>query len=343
MRALRVSGVGRETPVETFALDHLAMCRVADSNDTAEIRVYEASSPGVSLGRYHRRPEGAATLVRRITGGRPYAIGPGIVCVTGVYPSLDWLGAGSARLEPEQVLNRALRPLLAVLREAGVDAFYPGRDLVTVAGRPVVVASFTTFSDGVVTMTAAVGVSRGFAETAPSIRSADPSAVVTFDEVALSTSVSLDALGKSDEVPWVARLVEHGALAHACSAIAADGSAEATKDVAVAFEALQAERRAAAPRTVSAYGVEMLGAIEATATLEAGRIASFELCGDLIAPFGTLEEIGLAMIGEPPTRAAADRALLAVLTRPGRFLLGVRDLPGVISRLSEQTASGRLT
>ena len=77
----------------------------------------------------------------------------------------------------------------------------------------------------------------------------------------------------------------------------------------------------------------MLGAIEATATIEAGRIASLELCGDLIAPFGTLEEIAQALVDQPPTRAAADRALLAVLTRPGRFLLGARDLPGVIARL----------
>lgn len=343
MRALRVSGMGRETPVETFARDHLAMCRVADSNDTAELRVYEASLPGVSLGRFHRRPDGAATLVRRVTGGRPHAIGPGIVCLTGVYPSLDWLGAGKAQIEPEQALNRALRPLLAVLREAGVDAFYPGRDLVTVAGKPVAVASFTTLPDGVVTMTAALGVSRDFAGTAASIGRADPDTVVTFDDAALATSVSLSVLGKPVEIPWVARLVEHGARAHACSATAVDGPAEPTRDVAVAYDALQAERREAAPRTVSAYGVEMLGAIEATAALEAGRIASLELCGDLIAPFGTLEEIGHAMIGEPPTRAAADRALLAVLSRPGRFLLGARDLPGVIARLSDGTASGRLT
>jgi lipoate-protein ligase A len=336
MRALRVSGAGRETPVETFARDHLAMCRVADSNDTAELRVYEASLPGVSLGRYHRRPAGAVALVRRVTGGRPYTIGPGIVCLTGVYPSLDWLGAGNARLGPEQALNRALRPLLAILREVGVDAFYPGRDLVTVGGRPVAVASFTTLADGVVTMTAALGVNRDFADTAQSIRSADPDAVVTFDDAALATSASLvELLARPVELEWVARLVEHGARAHACSATAVDGPAEPTKDVAVAFEALQAERLAAAPRTASAYGVEMLGAIEATATLEAGRIASLELCGDLIAPFGTLEEIGQAMIGEPPTRAAADRALLTVLTRPGRFLLGARDLPGIIARLGD--------
>jgi lipoate-protein ligase A len=339
MRALHVTGVGRETPLETFARDHMAMCRVADSNDTAELRVYEASLPGVAIGRFHRRPDGADLLTRRITGGRPYAVGPGVVCLTGVYPSLDWLGAGNARPEPEQVLNRALRPLLAVLREAGVDAFYPGRDLVTVGGRPIAVASFTTLPDGVVTVTAALGVSRSFVDTAQWIRSADPDAVVTFDAAAFATSISLeDAVGRPVDVAWAARLAEHAARAHACDAITVDDSKEPPKNVAVAFDALQAERRPALAVAVSAYGIEMLGAIEATATMQAGRIATLELCGDLIAPFGTLEELGQALIGQPPTRAAADRALLGVLTRPGRFLLGARDLPGVIARLGDLSA-----
>ena len=336
MRALTVTDAGSETPLETFARDHLAICRVADASDTATIRVWRAAAAGVSLGRYHRRPEGAVALTRRITGGRPHGVGPGIVCMTGVYPSLDWLAAGHARLLPEQVLNRALRPLLATLRGGGVDAFYPGRDLVTVSGRPLAVASFTALPDGVIVVTAAVAAATSLSETAAAIRQADPEGVVTFDADALANGTTLEELAPGRAtIDWAAELAAHAAEAQVCEAtVAADVLAPST-DVGPAFDALQGERGAAPAGQSLTYAIDMLGAIEAAARLEGGRIAELTLSGDIIAPFATVEELSAALIGEPPTRAAADRALLEVLARPGRFLLGVRDFPGLVARIRD--------
>ena len=335
MRALRVSGSGAETPLETFARDHASMCRVADSGMTAEIRVWHAAHSYVSLGRFHRRPLDADALVRRVTGGKPYSIGPGVLCMTGVYPSLAWLGAGSARLEPEQALNRALRPLLAAVRDAGADAFYPGRDLITLGGRTLAVASFTVLPDGVVVTSTALAVGVGFGGTAAAIAAADRTGSVTFDAEALAGATTLEAaLGRPAGIDWVGRVAEHAAGAHTCEADVCEPEPLPSLDVGAAFAALQAERGPLAAGTAVAYGIEMLGAVEAAAKLAGGRIAHLELAGDLIAPFATIEELAASMHGEPPTRAAAERAVLAVLTRPGRFLLGVRDLGSVIARLT---------
>ena len=136
------------------------------------------------------------------------------------------------------------------------------------------------------------------------------------------------------EVDWSSRLAAHAAEAHACRAVVVPAQQACALDVGVAFEALQAERGPAPSGWTSAYGIESLGAVEVSARLDGGRIAAIVLCGDLIAPFATPEELAAAMIGEKPTRATADRALLSVLSRPGRFLLGARELGDVVSRLT---------
>ena len=346
MRALAVSDGGEETSLETFARDHLAICRVADSRDRAELRVWRAAAPVVALGRYHRRPKGASALVRRLTGGRPYAAGAGILCMSGAYSSLAWLAGGNAALAPEQVLNRALRPLLATLRKAGVDAFYPGRDLVTAGGLPLAVASFTVLPDGVVAVSAALAANSSLSETAPRVAGADPGGVVTFDAEALERSVTLAEVGRGTLCDAICEpasgtraladsLAEHAADAQGCNvtAVAAAGS---VVDVRPAFEALQREREAPRSDERAVYAVEMLGAIEACARMDDGRIASLTLCGDLIASYATIEELSAALVGERPTRAATERALLSVLARPGRFMLGVRDLPALIARLADR-------
>ena len=77
----------------------------------------------------------------------------------------------------------------------------------------------------------------------------------------------------------------------------------------------------------------MLGAVEAAARLDAGRLHDVEITGDVIAPFHTLDAVAASCegvrAGTGEVRSAVDRALLL----PGSFVLGAPDLAGLLTRL----------
>jgi hypothetical protein len=78
----------------------------------------------------------------------------------------------------------------------------------------------------------------------------------------------------------------------------------------------------------------MLGAVEVSGLVAGGHIASVEIVGDLLAPFETLDALSVACEGLPAASAAIGRAVTSVLSSPGRFVLGIRDLGELIGRLS---------
>jgi hypothetical protein len=334
---LRSMDDGAESAFSTFERDHLAITAASGESGEATLRFWRSDAERVSIGRFHRRPAGSAGLVRRLTGGRALYTGPGISSATMVLPALAWLDRGRGVPAPEQVLNRALRPWLAAFRDFGVDAFYGGRDLVTWERRPVAGASFTTLPDGIVVVDVHVAVAAPFSRVTELLATFDPTGLVPHDASPFrDTGCLRDRLPGFVEAEWRATVTRHLASALGVQSKADERGTVATLGFTVerAFEAFQCEREELLPGWRSALGIEMLGAVEVAARIESGRIAALELYGDVIAPFSTLEEIGYACVGEAATRAAADRALLGVLTRPGRFLLGVRDFGALVERLA---------
>ena len=328
---------GSEAPLDAFSRDHVAICRVARDGEGAILLVRRAAAEAVSLGRFHRRPSADVPLVRRLTGGRAVAVGPGTLSLTGVFPSLGWLAGGRETPGPDQVLNRALRPLLAVLRAAGVDAFYGGRDLVTWDGAPIAVASFTVLPDGVVIVESHVAVSTSFARGTAALAEWDPQGLVLHDASAFAATSALERrLPAVAALRWPQQLAESAQSSFHCDAHVARSLDETMQEPVVepSFAALQNERGAIPAGWSCAVAIEMLGAVEAAACIEQGRITALELSGDLIATFTSIAEIEAACVGQPPSRPAAERALLSVLSRPGRFVLGARDLAGLIARLA---------
>jgi hypothetical protein len=337
VRQVTVCDYGTERPEDSFSRDHVALCRVARDGDAAILRIRRAAGEGISVGRFHRRPSGDSPLVRRLSGGRAVVTGPGVLSLTGVFPSLAWLALGRETPRPDQVLNRALRPLLATLRAAGLDAFYGGRDLVTCEGSPIAVASFTVLPDGVVVVEAHVATETPLDRSTELLAEWDPDGLVLHDACAFSAASTLERRAPGiSAIDWAASLAEQGKASFRCDAHVADGIGESSiaATATPAYEAFQSERGAIPPGWVSAVGIEMLGAVEAAARIDAGRIVALELSGDVIATYASVAEIEEACRGQPPSRAAAERALLSVLTRPGRFALGVRELAGLIARLA---------
>ena len=264
-------------------------------------------------------------------------MGPDVVCITLFAPVADWLDASGASLKPEQILNRALRPLLAMLREDGVDAFYPGRDLVTAGGRTLAHASFTVMRDGVTAVEMHVAEGPAFRDLARLLALHDPSGVAAADREALANATSLGEVGvpaRTDD-EWGKRFAEAAATGFSCeAAVATDELREVTPADDAAVRSFLATPGPLADGKRSAAAVSMLGAVECAGSLRGDRLVGLEITGDVIAPFHTLDEIACECDGEPLRPAQIRKALARALAKPRSFLLGIRELDELILRLA---------
>lgn len=363
-RILRVEAGGCEDAATTFARDQLMMLRCADEA-CALARIWRREGKGLLLGRFHRAAPasfawvgddavrvhaGGNGLSRRITGGRVVPAGPGIVAITLAVPVVDWLdGAAAARrepgsapraLKPEQVLNRALRPLLAMLRGDGVEAFYPGRDLVTARGRTVAHASFTVMRDGTAVIEMHIAESASFAELPGLLDACDPRGIACVERDALRDSTTLADMSvpaRSDE-QWAQRFAEFATAAFACETHVETGP-RAGDEIDITFAHESASRDFLAdPGPLegglrTAVAVSMLGVVECAAGMRGDRLTSLRITGDLIAPFHTLDDIAAECEGEPLRPASVRKALARATAKPRSFILGLRDLDELILRL----------
>lgn len=364
-RTLEVDVGGNENAAVTFARDQWMMLRTA-KDAVALARIWRRPREGLLLGRFHRVPagsggttpadsdasQGTTGLSRRLSGGRIVPVGPGVVCITMTVPRVDWMqpplaGAAGAEavvasspLRPEQVLNRALRPLLAVLRDDGVDAFYPGRDLVTVGGRALAHASFTVMRDGVAVVEMQVAEEPSFPGLAVLLDRFDPAGVAGVEREALATATSLaeTRTASRPDADWAGRFASFAAAAFGCEAVVSDAgrplpglSTPAHPSAARDFLATPGP---VAEGAMSAAAVSMLGVVECAARLRGDRLTGLAITGDLLAPFHTLDDIAAECEGEPFRPANVRKALARALARPRSFLLGLRDLDELILRMA---------
>jgi len=366
----------------TYARDQLLVLRCMQEG-MARARVWRRPQAGLSLGRFHRADpascassDGGKTsggLSRRLSGGRIVPVGPGVVCITMAVPVVDWLDPAAKALKPEQVLNRAIRPLLAMLRGDGVEAFYPGRDLVTVGGRPIAHLSFTVMRDGAAVVEMHVAETPAFATLAALLDRDDPSGIAGVDRDALAGATSLQeetadaalrwrAAGaaavsgagaetsgaaprgpgraeswtlRSDE-EWAARLATYAASAFACEAVLA---ADADRGDVTMADAAAARDFLASPGPLeegarSAAAVSMLGVVECSGRLRGDRLMGLAITGDLIAPFHTIDDIAAECEGEPLRPDYIRKALARAMAQPRSFLLGLRELDELIIRIA---------
>ncbi|HEY2773726.1 MAG TPA: hypothetical protein VGK20_06715 [Candidatus Binatia bacterium] len=278
---------------------------------------------------------------RRLCGGRIVPVGPAVVCITLVVPVVDWLDPGAASLKPEQVLNRALRPLLALLRADGLDVVYPGRDLVTMAGRAIAHASFTVSRDGTCVVEMHVAEEPSFAGLAALLDRSDPDAVAGTDRAALAGATSLEQhnVARRSNEEWARRLVTLSASTFGCEARPvgewnSNGPADVTMASAEAAAAFVREIGPAPDGAATAATVSMLGMVECSAGRRGDRITGLAITGDLIAPFHTIDDIACECEDEPLRPANIRKALARALARPRSFVLGLRDLDELIARLA---------
>lgn len=341
----------------TFARDQLLLLRcAADSQGRA--RIWRRPAPGLLLGRFHRvdasslattQADGDSGLSRRLSGGRVIPVGPGVVCLTMAAPVVNWFDPMSSALRPEQVLNRALRPLLAMFREDGLDAFYPGRDLLTVAGRPLAHASFTVMRDGVAVVEMQVSETAPWSNLPDLLDRYDPEGVAGVERDGFRDGISVEGAHGHPrrDAEWATRFARCAAASFGCDAEvgnAAPPPSEHSPASGEAAELTMASQRAAQdflaqpatppPDFLSAAAVSMLGMVECSGRMHGDRLRDLCITGDVLAPFHTLDDLAAACEGQPFRAANIRKALARVMAQPRSFVLGVTDLDELLLRLA---------
>jgi len=178
MIRVRVRHLAAVDPLRELASTAQLMASVARGRERGEggaVQLATLRGEALALGRYQplaralanpleAAPATAsgATVVRRWTGGHATAYGEGILSLSLILPGPSaWLPA-TDKIPAEKLLNRYLRGLLRAISALGAPAFYPGRDCVTVAARPVAYVSCERDGTGVCLVQAIVGVSRPY-------------------------------------------------------------------------------------------------------------------------------------------------------------------------------------
>jgi len=259
--------------------------------------------------------------MRRWSGGRAMAWGEGFVGISLVLPHRSALvSTNPDALAPAQVMNRCVRGILAACEDAGVPAFYPGRDLLTVERRLLGMVSFAV--EGGALVFEAVLANGGDASVLPRLLDrADPRGVVASAMLTAADTTSLAArlghpLALADLAARIARGYEER-LGVRC--VTADAPTPAPFDEPAWLD--QRRRRDDLERSFSI--ASQLGVIEVRFARDDERVLDIAVGGDLIAPAATIDRLEAALRGCPVARDPLRAAIGTVLSEPAHFVLGV--------------------
>jgi lipoate-protein ligase A len=305
------------------------------------LRVYAFPGDVLAAGRWHLAPAGAADLgeafVRRLTGGRALALGEGYLGISLLLPHRSALLADDPlALAPFQVANRYVRGLMRALKQLGLPAFYPGRDLVTVNRRPIAAVSFETDEEGRLLFEAIVAVDRPLSAVAQLLDRWDTGGIIKNDVLALEGGTSLrEEIGESPTLEELGVLMRD-AFAEQFGVTIADeplSTLEAQAVRALAAREGRAWNTLRQPRAdlplAGSSGIQ-LGVLEAHFALEQGRFLK-EVClaGDFIANSPAIATLEYRLRLCPAERGAIARVADAVFGDPSNYLLGVGPLRAV--------------
>jgi hypothetical protein len=322
--------LGSVSGYEAWRAELLAATLAADLG-CAWLLTWTRSKQGVSLGRFHRRAEGAEYIERRLTGGRNLPAGPAVQEFAFVLPSVDWLDEGAGGLGPGQVLNRALRPLLACLRaelssRSGLEPFYPGRDLVTVDSRPVAHAAYSVFPDGVCVVEQMLFTAEAPGVVDSLLERLDPAGVTGQALGGLDAGCSLAQLGVDPQIDWVRLVALESASVFACKLSPGSLPGQGLTADASAWDCFQRERGSLAAGRLVAAGPSMLGMLECSGVGQGAEgdvaLSGIEICGDLLASFHLIDQVEQALEGCPPVVSEIASRIEQLTSSTGGFILG---------------------
>ncbi len=219
---LRFLCQGQISPSLSLATDQFLLQSVAET-PMAVLRVYtypDDSGDLVLFGRYHGvgplsdqiQGQSQVQVARRFSGGRVVPSGEGFVHFSLILPHRSALFSDDPYyLAPFQVLNRYVRGLLHGLKSAGLDAFYPGRDFLTVQQQPIAWISFTTEDNGALLCEGGLAVQRDFSLLPYLLDRIDPHGTVPSQIFTPDQVTSVERItGKALTLPQLASIIRNG-------------------------------------------------------------------------------------------------------------------------------------
>ncbi len=306
---------------------------------TGVLRIYDFTGEFISIGRYHLRPlngagpETPVQLRRRYSGGRAVPCGEGFVGIALYLPSRSALvSTDPMALAPYQVLNRYVRGILEACRLAGLAAFYPGRDLITVGRRVLGMVSFEVQRSGAMLFEAVLAVTRDFSVLPHLLQVADPSGTIHAEPMHPEQTTSLEReLHGTPTTTEIADLVRRGyekqfnltIESHILSPLEEQAiKVAAAHDCAPERWLSQRQLQSTMDRHASIR--TQLGNFAVHFGLEQTRfIKEILLDGDFIANSAAIESLEHALRLCPAEWRAIDAVVSAVFALPENYILGI--------------------
>lgn len=313
---------------------------VASRQSAPVLLIHASAGRMLSLGRYHLydgpAQRGGLTGWRRMTGGRVAGAGEGWLGLALILPSRTaLLPERDANLKPDQVMNRYVRGMLAGLRILGIDAFYPGRDAVTVDRRELAMCSFESDVSGATLFEAALAVNRGMEEVVHDLERFDPDGQLTCAMYGPESATKL--------VRELDREVSFGEIAEVIARGYSESLGDGNRRELSAVELAQAERRAAAfedsawfnlrapENAISGRMTAQLGSVEVRARLSPdGVVERLVLCGDFIANSPGVRAFESEMAGKRLDLPTVSAAVMKIFARGDNFILGIGELSNLV-------------
>jgi hypothetical protein len=341
MIRVRVRHLAAVDPLRELASTAQLMASVARGRERGEggaLQLATLRGEGLALGRYQRIACVLATspgpsdpgqrstnVVRRLTGGHATAYGDGILSLSLILPAPSaWLPAAE-RIPAEKLLNRYVRGLLRALSALGAPAFYPGRDCVIVAARPVAYVSCERDAAGVCLVQAIVGLSRSFR-----VEQSGPSGPEEEEALVQPTALVELVRGPADlgrrlgEELLGAYAARHGLSLDDSPPSELEAQAVTEREARLRVQGLREdsleEMVGSGPFTTPIGSLEAYVALDQSRTLQRVR-----LFGDFIADSAGVAELEDALRMRPAQWDSVDAAVERILGDAEHFTLGLRE------------------
>jgi lipoate-protein ligase A len=321
-------------PALCTALDGWLMERMGRSPSTSPaLCVSSVGKSALALGRYHLAPPPSATaaVIRRLAGGRVWPYADGFALVSLVLPHRSALVSDDPlALAPHQVPNRCVRGILAACRIARIDAFYPGRDLITVGGRALGALAIEVDARGTLLFQAVLAVNRDFTCLAELLDAADPGGEIVARMWAKEETTSLarelradvsfediaDLLRQGFEKEFPIAMRPREITDPEWQEIRVLGAAECDE------QWLRGRRRTGSGQRVTS--IVQLGVLEAWLSLDSQRtIENVVFAGDFIANSPAIEALEQRLRSCALRRDSVAPVVEQTFSEPSNFILGI--------------------